>query len=146
MFKMSRLARTALCALVLSALAQPALADSFLTSVSTGSKTAARVAPAPYGGGSYNPAQVRGVANRALSTIKNTRNIAIGLDVIQRVDSVAMNNPAVASKFRLGLAKLARGDMALGHRRPTSNPIPCPGPSAPAPRTPRWSGSMPPPW
>ena len=31
MFKMSRLARTALCALVLSALAQPALADSFLT-------------------------------------------------------------------------------------------------------------------
>ena len=102
------LARFALSALLLAALAQPARADSFLTSVSTGSKTAARVAPAPYTGTVYSSRQVKGVAARGLSVIKNTKNLAIGLDVIQRVDSVAMDNPKVGTQFRLGLAKLAR--------------------------------------
>jgi hypothetical protein len=125
----SQLVRFALSALLLSALAQPARADSFLTSVSTGSKTATRVAPAPYTGTVYSPRQVKGVANRALSVIKNTKNLAIGLDVIQRVDSMAMDNPKVGTKFRLGLAKLARsGDpkfsmlrgVNLVQRRPDS--------------------------
>ena len=102
------LARFALSALLLAALAQPARADSFLTSVSTGSKTAARVAPAPYNGTVYSQRQAKGVAARGLSVIKNTKNLAIGLDVIQRVDSVAMDNPKVGTQFRLGLAKLAR--------------------------------------
>jgi len=106
--------RTATCsffvyAAMLASLALPAQADSFLTSVSTGSKTAARVAPAPYTGASHRARQVKGVAARALSTIQNTRNLAIGLDVIQRVDSVAMDQPQVGTKFRRGLARLSRG-------------------------------------
>lgn len=96
----------ALAILLAFALGRPAAADSFLTSVSTGSKTAARVGPAPYGA-SYAP--VKGnIATRALTTIKSTRNVAIGLDVIQRVDSAAMSDPTIAKEFRRGLAKLAR--------------------------------------
>jgi hypothetical protein len=109
MFASRKLVRLALVSALVLGLAQTALADSFLTSVSTGSKTAARVGPAPYTGGVYSPRQVKNIVSKALSTIKNTRNLAIGLDVIQRVDSVAMDSPAVAKQFRLGLAKLARG-------------------------------------
>lgn len=109
MFASRKLVRLALVSALVLGLAQTALADSFLTSVSTGSKTAARVGPAPYTGNVYSPRQVKNIVSKALSTIKNTRNLAIGLDVIQRVDSVAMDSPAVAKQFRLGLAKLARG-------------------------------------
>jgi hypothetical protein len=86
----------------------PVSADSFMTSVSTGSKTANRVAPKPYTGNAVSPRMAKGVAGRALSTIKHTKNIAIGMEVIRRVDSVAMDHPGVGNKFRLGMAKLAR--------------------------------------
>jgi len=105
---MHRISKTALATLIISALATSASADSFLTSVGTGSKTAARVAPQPYSGQPASWRQARSVARRALNTIQRTRNVAIGLDVIQRVDSVAMDHPLVGQHFRLGLAKLAR--------------------------------------
>jgi hypothetical protein len=107
MLRIHSLGRILVASALTLAVAGQARADSFLTSVSTGSKTAARVAPAPYTG-SVTPVK-SGVAARALNVIKQTRNAAIGLDVIQRVDSVAMDNPAVGKAFRLGLAKLARG-------------------------------------
>ena len=105
---MQRLAVPLMFGIISVALLGHARADSFLTSVSTGSKTATRVAPKPYTGQSYSPRQVRYTASKALSTIKHTRNLAIGLDVIQRVDSVAMDHPKVGTNFRLGLAKLSR--------------------------------------
>lgn len=106
---MLRLMRAALIAVGLLMLTYgPVNADSFLTSVSTGSKTANRVAPKPYTGNAVSPKMARGAASRALSTIKHTKNIAIGMEVIRRVDSVAMDHPGVGNKFRLGMAKLAR--------------------------------------
>jgi hypothetical protein len=96
--------------MIAAAAATPAQADSFLTSVGTNSKTAARVAPKPYTGQAISAKQARGVARRALTTIRNTKNIAIGLDVIRRVDSVSMDHAKVGQNFRLGLAKLARGN------------------------------------
>ena len=108
MLRISSLARIAVASALALAVAGPARADSFLPSVSTRSKTAARVAPAPYTGMATPGTSTAGVAARAISVIKQTRNVAIGLDVIQRVDSVAMDNPAVGKAFRLGLARLAR--------------------------------------
>ncbi len=106
---MSRhLLRFALTALLVAGLSQTARADSFLTSTSTHSKTAARVAPKAYTGHAYTARQIKHVTRRALSTIRRTKNLAIALDVVQRVNSVAMNHPKVGKQFSMGLAKLAR--------------------------------------
>jgi hypothetical protein len=108
MSRLNTFCRIALVSALALSLASPAFADSFLTSVSTGSKTAARVAPPAYTGSAANERQARGAARRAIQTIKATRNVAIGLDVLQRIDSLAMDRPEIATSFRLGLAKLAR--------------------------------------
>jgi len=102
---MKTLARIGTTLALILGLASSASADSFLTSVSTKSKTAARVAPEPYTGSTI---QAKNVVPRALQTIKSTRNAAIGLDVIQRVDGQAMDNPKLAGSFGRGLAKLSR--------------------------------------
>jgi hypothetical protein len=131
MLRLDRLPRILGLASLALSLSSPALADSFLTSVSTGSKTAARVGPAAYSGTAAPLAQAQGAARRALQVIRTTRNVAIGLDALQRVDSIAMDHPAAAKELRRGLARLAResGDPRvqllraanLALRRPESN-------------------------
>jgi hypothetical protein len=108
MSRLNTLARVVLCSALALVLARPAFADSFLTSVSTGSKTAGRVGPAAYTGNVTSARIANGAARRALQVIKSTRNVAVGLDAIQRVDSLSMDSFAVAKELRLGLAKLAR--------------------------------------
>jgi hypothetical protein len=111
---MRRMTAIGLTAALTLTLAGTALADSFLTSVSTGSKTAAKVAGPAYTGAAYDAKAVEKVAQKALTVIKRSGNLAVALDVLQRVDSVAMDNPAVGREFRLGLAKLARsGDAKM---------------------------------
>jgi hypothetical protein len=104
---MSRFTTLLLAAVLSFSLISTASADSFLTSVSTNSKTAAKVGPAPYTGSVYSP-KTANIAAKALRVIRTTKNLAIALDVLQRVDSVAMDNSAVGREFRLGLAKLSR--------------------------------------
>lgn len=87
-------------------------ADSFLTSVSTKSKTAARLGPGAnyqaYNNSTINPRMIKNLASRALRTIRATKNMAIAFEVLRIMDSISRNNPKVGSQFRLGLAKLAK--------------------------------------
>lgn len=94
--------------LVLVLATSQARADSFLTSVGTSSKTAARVGPNPYQGNGYTKKQAMSMARRGLTTIKHAKNAAIGFDVVRRVDGAAMYHPEAGELFRKGLAKLAR--------------------------------------
>jgi hypothetical protein len=104
---MSRFTTLLLAAAFSLSLVGTAVADSFLTSVSTSSKTAAKVGPAPYTGTVYSVKSAN-IAARALRVIRTTRNLAIAFDVLQRVDSVAMDNAQVGRQLRLGLARLSR--------------------------------------
>lgn len=106
---------TLIVACALTFVCTAASADSFLTSVATKSRTAARTGGGPaYRGRSFTPKQAQRIAKAGLRIIKGTKNIAIAHDVLRRVDSATMSHPSVQRAFGRGLAKLAKtGDARL---------------------------------
>jgi hypothetical protein len=89
--------------------ASAAHADSPLTSVSTGSKTAARLGVSAYTGTPASVAASTSAVKRALRIIEQTRgNAAVGLDAIQRIDSLNMDSPGKSDDLRRGLSALMR--------------------------------------
>lgn len=99
-----------LAAAVAAILALPvANADSFMTSVGSESKRAAKIGPPIYAAQSATKAQDKAAARKALKLVKQG-NAAVSMDAIRQIDSIALNDERARSpeKFRRGLERLAR--------------------------------------
>ena len=102
--------RSVVAALALSFSMVPALvhADSFMTSISAGSKTAAKIGPAPYTGNVNPPGTGMHTVRAALKLMKSTQSAAIRMDAVRVVDGVAMSDPNAGEQFARGLSRLAQ--------------------------------------
>ena len=83
-------------------------ADSFKTEPSGGSKTAAKVGPAPYTGASFTTKQAMKVVQKGTTLMRSTKNAAIRMDAIRVVDSATMESATARKAFARNLATLAK--------------------------------------